>query len=226
MSIKLLKTASKDSENHRIREQSAGFSIVEVLIVVVIIGILSAIAIPQFAARRAHRMAGIPREIVTQIRFARQQALAQRQAFTVRLDFSSATNRRLVVIDTNDGVSDTGALLTATADTVVRSVPLGGAGLPSAALAYGIPPTVSAAASTLSDGAAISAMPAGGIVDITFCPDGSVRDGATNLPVSPALFFYDSGNPTTFAYAISVLGAAGRVRAWKYNSATQIYARD
>ncbi len=205
----------------------AGLSIIELLIVVAIIGILSAIAIPQLAARRAHRLAGIPREVVTQMRFARQQALSQRQGFTLRLDFSNANDRRIVIIDHNDGFNAAGALLTANADVVVRSVSLDGGGYSSASLRYGTPPAAPAGAVPLGDGATLAAMAGGanGTVDILFRPDGSVRNAATNLPVSPALMFYDTSNPTDFAYAVSVLGAAGRARIWKYDTTTQRYVR-
>ena len=53
-----------------------GRSIVETLIVVAIIALLTAAAVPQMiAARRLMRSASLPREVATQLRYARQQAM-------------------------------------------------------------------------------------------------------------------------------------------------------
>jgi hypothetical protein len=59
-------------------------------------------------------------------------------------------------------------------------------------------------------------------VNITFQPDGSVIDANGN-PVNRALFIYNTQAPTDTAAAISVLGAAGRVKLWRYKSNVNKY---
>ena len=78
---------------------SSGRSIVEILIVFVIAAILAAIAVPQaISARRAVRSSALANEIASQIRFARQQAMSQRQAFTFQYDDST---KQITIIDHN-----------------------------------------------------------------------------------------------------------------------------
>src|ERR1700686_246434 len=115
---------------HKRRWQSdSGKSIIEVLAVVAIASILTAVAVPQMiSARRLMRSASLPREIATQMRFARQQAMSQRQAFTFQYDDSQTV---LTIIDHN---ASGAGLLTATGypntagSTAVLTVPLGGGG--------------------------------------------------------------------------------------------------
>lgn len=65
----------------------SGTSMVEVLAVVAIATILTAVAVPQvISARRLIRSASLPREVASQMRYARQQAMSQRQAFTFQYD--------------------------------------------------------------------------------------------------------------------------------------------
>jgi Tfp pilus assembly protein FimT len=69
-----------------------GRSIVETLIVVAIIALLTAAAVPQMiSARRLLRSAALPKEVATQLRYARQQATSQRQAVTFQYDNSAKT---------------------------------------------------------------------------------------------------------------------------------------
>ena len=65
----------------RLRSES-GFTLIELLVVVAIIGILAAIAIPQFAA---YRRRGFVAQVVSDIRniaTAEESAFAQNQAYT------------------------------------------------------------------------------------------------------------------------------------------------
>ena len=74
-----------------------GTSAVEVLAVVAIATILTAVAVPQvISARRLIRSASLPREIASQLRYARQQAMSQRQAFTFVYDDST---KQISIID-------------------------------------------------------------------------------------------------------------------------------
>jgi hypothetical protein len=79
----------------------------------------------------------------------------------------------------------------------------------------GVPPT------PLPDGANLSALN-GGRMEIVFQPDGSVVDASGN-PVNAALFFYDNQAPDATAIAVSVLGAGGRVKSWRYSPDASSY---
>ena len=67
--------------------KASGFSVLEMMIVLTIAGILSAIAIPQMiASRRVTRSVAVTREIITQLRLARQLAISRRGAYTFVYD--------------------------------------------------------------------------------------------------------------------------------------------
>src|SRR5258705_648856 len=88
----------------------SGHSLIEVMIVLAIVSILSGIAIPQMVSqRRVTRSTAIPREITTQLRLARQLAMAERKAYTFQYD-DSATPKRYQV---NVSILHGGLLLSA-----------------------------------------------------------------------------------------------------------------
>jgi Tfp pilus assembly protein FimT len=212
------------------RRAESGKSIVEILTVVAIIVIISAIALPQLlASRRYSRTVGVSREIVAQIRYARQQAMSQRQVVTFRYDnstkqifiidhqetgitYDTATNA-MVVIGNSAGAANVNP------DVILKTVVLTSTSLPASELSYGRPP--GAAANALSDGVNMTALN-GNQVNITFQPDGSVVDANGNA-VNRAIFIYNSQAANTTACAISVLGAAGRVKLWRYSSGADAY---
>ena len=77
-----------------------GFSLIQLMLVLVIMGILTAVAIPQMIAqRRLTRSVGVTRELMTQMRLARQLAMAQRQTITFQYD---TTNEAINIIDHNN----------------------------------------------------------------------------------------------------------------------------
>src|ERR1700694_5676650 len=79
---------------------ASGHSVVETLIVVAIAAVLGAVAVPQMiSSRRLTRSAALPREVVAQLRFAKQQAMSQRQAFTFQYDDST---KQIRIIDHNN----------------------------------------------------------------------------------------------------------------------------
>jgi type II secretory pathway pseudopilin PulG len=200
---------------------SRGYSVVELLIVVTMIGVLCAMAIPQIIAeRRLSRTVAMTREILSQARYARQQAMSQRQAFTFQYN---NTTKRVSIIDHN--INTGTALLISPGfpnnpgSTVVTSVPLATGGLVASEITYGIPIGVPAGA--LRDGAAMTAL-TNNMVNITFQPDGSVID-TTGNPDDCALFFYNSDAPRGTASAVSIMGASGRVKIWRYNANANVY---
>lgn len=224
------KTESED------RQSCGGFSLVELLIVLVVAATLTAVAVPQFAAqRRLTRSTALTREVMTQLRYARQLAMSQskatptgtlrRVAYTFQYD--DATKQVKVI-----GPIPSGA--TALADSlypnnsgssVVFTVSLTQGGLSTAEISSGIPTGLAGSPSSV-DGVTGTSL-AGGKLNITFQPDGSVID-ATNTPVDKALFIYNNLAASSTASAITVRGSAGRVKIWRYsvnvnNSSTSTY---
>jgi Tfp pilus assembly protein FimT len=211
---------------------ASGRSIIETLVVVAIAAVLGAVAVPQMIhARRLMRSAALPREVVTQLRFAKQQAMSQRQAFTFQYDDAT---KQIKIIDHNNNGNATsscniaGTLILADSlypntacSTTVLTVPLGGGAVPAADISIGVPSGLSGV-STLDDTTTPTSL-TGGKLNITFQPDGSVIDAAGN-PANRTLFLYNNQIPTQTAVAISVLGTAGRVKVWRYSSSVNKYA--
>jgi Tfp pilus assembly protein FimT len=198
-----------------------GTSAVEVLAVVAIATILTAVAVPQvISARRLIRSASLPREIASQLRYARQQAMSQRQAFTFVYDDST---KQISIID-HQGFGYT--LLSAsnypntTGSVNALTVPMGGSGgLPASEITFGVPTGITA--TTLGDTSAPTALVSNKLT-VTFQPDGTVLDANGNA-TNRTLFFYNSKVPNETAFAISILGTAGRIKIWRYTTSANTY---
>ena len=206
--------------------RSGGFSLIELLIVVVIAALLTAIAVPQMVAqRRLTRSVAVTREIMGQIRYARQLAMSQRQAITFQYDTATQT---INIIDHNnvDTVANPTsgiAVLTAAGypstagSTVIATISLVQGGLTSGELSWGIPASLPGSPTT-ADGLAVpNIAAASNKLNVTFQRDGSVVDSTGN-PVDQALFIYNNLAPKGTASAISVRGLSGRVKIWRYNN--------
>jgi Tfp pilus assembly protein FimT len=226
-----MKAQLATKRNHS-RHSEYGRSIIETLIVVAIASLLAAIAVPQIiSARRLTRSAALPREVAAQLRFARQQAMSQRQAFTFQYD--NAT-KQIKIFDHNNNNNATStcnmtgtAVLTATnypntaCTTTVLTVPLGDSGgLPSSEITFGVPNTITN--TTLGDNTTPTAL-AGTVVNITFQSNGTVVDSSDNF-ASRTLFFYNSQVGQQTAAAISVLGPSGRIKVWRYDTSASKFA--
>lgn len=199
----------------------SGYSMVELIVVIAIVGIATAFAIPQLAAsRRLNRSVAVTRELMTQMRYARQLAMSNRQAYTFSFDNVAKTIR---IIDSNTVGS--ALLLDAnyplnSGSSVVATIPLNTGGLSTNEFRYGIPSGLPTTA--LGDGVSRTPLTANRF-NVTFQPDGSVINSAGN-PSSAAMFIYNSAAPNATASAISVLGTTGRIKVWRYSSGVNKYS--
>lgn len=190
------------------RRDQKGFSLVELLIVLLVIAIIVVLALPQImSSRRLFRFAGVQRQVITVMREARQEAMSQRAAITFRYD---NTNKRILLFGGKFGIAG---------DAKNQIHELTGDGIPPDDVVYGRPAGATTAA--LGDSTNLTALTAN-TVDISFQTDGSVVD-ASNNPQNKALFFYDGSSPAESAFAVSVLGAGGRAKIWRYSSSVNIY---
>lgn len=207
---------------------AGGFSLIELVVVAAIIAVVAAVGIPQLVgARRAMRASAVPKEVRSQLRYARQAAISQGRAVTFRYD---TAEREIMVVEHNAEYDLGGGETTrvgrpvledpaypmTSGAVVLRRLSLVATGTKPDEIAYGRPSGVTTAA--LDDRTNLIAA-ADGFVNVTFQPDGSVIR-ADGTPGDYALFFYNPKAPTETAYAVSVLGAAGRIKLWRYSSAT------
>jgi Tfp pilus assembly protein FimT len=204
----------------RFSNSADGFSLVELLIIIAVLVIMAALAVPQvISTRRLLRFNGLQRELISQIRLARQMAMSQRQVMRFRYDDN---DKQIVIIDNQERGTAANPLANNTAnDVVVKTTSLANSGVPASEITYGRPS--SAPNSALPDGVSLSGL-SSGRVEIVFQPDGSVVDANGN-PSNAALFFYDNKEPAGTAIAVSVLGAGGRVKTWRYspNASSYVY---
>jgi len=213
------------------RPNESGRSMIETLVVVAILAIVTAMAVPQMiSARRLMRSVALPTLIATQLRYARQQAMSQAQAFTFQYDNSTKTIR---IYDHNNfnnatagcnmpgqNVISQGGFPATACSTLVLTTPLAtGGSLPASEVSYGIPAGISS--TPLDDGNSLTAL-SGTVVNITFLSNGTAVDAAGNF-ARPALYLYNNVVPNQTASAISVLGGSGRIKVWRYSSSANKY---
>ena len=128
---------------HASLARQRAFTLVELVIVMVLMGILAAVAIPRFADRNAFDAAGFANELTASLKHARKSAVAMRRNVCVVLDGNSIKFTRKLTVSTptdfacgvnplplpGDSINSldataSGVTLTATAVSVIFS-PLG-----------------------------------------------------------------------------------------------------
>ncbi len=137
-------------------------------------------------------------------------------------------------------VSNAGQLNTALPAQVVSTVSLAQGGLLAAEVTYGIPTTSTGLppgaspipTGPLGDGISMTALDNNNKLNITFQADGSVINPAgiptgptppagiavsQGIPMDQAMFVFNNKAAQGTAAAISVLGASGRIKVWRYN---------
>lgn len=185
-----------------------GFSLPELMIVLLVLAILAALALPQIiSSQRMFRYSGMQRQLVASLRDARQAAMSERTPITFRYD---SRNQQAIIYGGSFGA------LNNQKNVVVE---MSGVGLDAADIRYGRPGRVPN--QSLGDGTKMTNLTRQA-VEITFQADGSVVDAANN-PSDTAMFFYHRKYPTDTAFAVSILGAGGRVKLWRYNNSTRKY---
>lgn len=203
------------------RADGRGFSLMELIVVCAIMAIVSVIAIPQLVGmRRNMRSAAGPIEIKAQLRYARQLAMSKQRAVTFQYRTDTAEIKVIQHAGFGPAVlSDASYPLTA-GHKVLRTSSLAAGGTAATReVAYGFPANVTAA--PFGDTTTLTA-PVNNRVNITFQPSGAIVD-ANGATANFALVLHHPDHPSTTARAVTVLGASGRVKVWRYNEDDQAF---
>lgn len=185
-----------------------GIGLIEIVIVLLVLAIIVVIALPQImSSRRLFRFSGLQRQVAATLRDTRQEAMSQRKAITFRYD---DTNKRMIVYGGRFG--DLG-------DAKNPVMQMSGEGLIPDEIVYGRPAGAPSAA--LGDSSNLTKL-SGNTVEVEFQPDGSVVN-KDDIPQNKALFFYNPKTPADTAFAVSILGAGGRAKVWRYSSGVNAY---
>ncbi|UCV27514.1 GspH/FimT family pseudopilin [Ferribacterium limneticum] len=115
------------------RTSSAGFSLVELVVVIVLLGIIAAVAIPRWQGGSGFEERGLRDQVVAALRYAQKSAVAARR--TVCVSFSTSPSKVDFSISSTYGAADcsTGTSLTGPDGTNLSVVASGASTITSSA---------------------------------------------------------------------------------------------
>lgn len=190
------------------KDTNKGFSIPELLIVLLVGAIILVLALPQLiSSRRLMKFSVMQNQISASMIEARQEAMSQRKQITYCYDDRT---KQLIIYGGSFG---------SFGDSKNKITDLAGFGVDVSEIRYGRPGGATTAA--LADTTNMTSVTRN-MVEITFQPDGSVID-ASNNPQNNALFFYHNKYRKDAAFAVSILGAGGRIKVWRYSKNIDAY---
>lgn len=185
-----------------------GVSLPEVVIVLLVCAIIAVLALPHFMSSKQLRVfSEFQQRVVAGMNEARNQAMTQKKRITFRYEDS---RKRAVLWGGSFGPAG---------DAKNKLVDLTVEGLDFSDVRYGQPEGVDV--DRLADTSRAATLE-NGVVELTFEPDGTMVDGS-RFPLSRAIFFYHDKYRIDSAFAISVLGGSGRVKAWRYRTSANTY---
>jgi prepilin-type N-terminal cleavage/methylation domain-containing protein len=184
-------------ELKRFLESKKGFTLIEIIITMLIIGIVSAIAIPNFSKwREKHQIDGQAQKVYFDLMLARTAAVKSNN--DVLVTFNLVANTYKIHEDTdNDGVEDAGE------------------NLKNAVLENNVQFAYNVGITDTDDNAVTSAVSFGGAQVVVFDSRGQANSSGSIL----LLHLSDIGISNNRARLISVLQATGGVDYWTYSGA-------
>ena len=138
-------------------KQSSGFTLIELVMVIVILSILSIVILPKFGDNSVFQARGFADQVLAALRYAQKSAIAQHQNVCVNLTATSltltidnsacSTNLNLPDRQTNSLIAPSGISLTTTATSLTFDA-LGRANTSASLTVSGVTPSITVEAET------------------------------------------------------------------------------
>jgi type II secretory pathway pseudopilin PulG len=198
--------------------RSAGFSVIELLIVFVVIGIIAGMAILQYSStKEALNADDAAYRVLNYFREAGQRAASDHHSYRVVIN---TTTNRISMINENTFATGNGEGDTVAGDDVmVKQEPAGTNVLFAQPTGIALPPAPSNyAAATFTNGQWTA----------HFMSDGSVVDPyPTAIPLSCTIFLQPSDKTSQLGLlrAVTLFSSSGATRYWMYNTTTSAFVQ-
>lgn len=218
--------ANTNPKTTNCKKASGGFSLIEMIIVLVIIGVMSAISLPYLLNyQKQYKSEDQALKVIDMMRETSQLALTKRRVFRFEIDLTD--NQALIIDGRGAGAAD---------DLQIKSLPLESANdvrvdqIPTGVNKPNPPNYNDAAFITDVTGHLRGGTTINGnrVWQVAFRADGSVVNAA-EIPVSANLYFWTPLTPGNVApknkqevRAVTIFGGSGAVRYWKHNGTTFI----